>query len=478
MALKDIREFIKVLEANNELQTIDQEVDWNLEIGAITRRCCEISAPSPLFTNIKDHPGGRIFANPLAKWSRVALAMEMAADTLPVDIIKEYMKRRENPIKPILVSDGPCKEVKHIGSEVNLWDFPVPLIHHGDGGRYLGTWHFIVNKDPDSGWVNWGMYRQMVHDEKTLGGLLIPSQDGPSIFYKYEGRNKPMEFATVIGPDPLSALVSCSPVGFGVNEADVAGALRKEPVEMVKCETVDLMVPAHAEIIIEGIVLPNERKEEGPFGEYTGYSAGGRAPRPVFHVQAVTHRKNPILTMSNMGTPLDDWDIVSSVGFSADFTQELRRKGFPIRDVAYVAPQCSVHLVVVSTKTPYAGIAKQIASAIWSTKGGLTTPYVIVCNDDVDPTNMDLVMHAMTTKCHPVKGITVIPNAVGHALLAFTDPHETLHHQGHWCLIDCTWPTDWPKEHIPSRMSFEVNYPEEIKKKVLGNWHKKYGFKE
>ncbi|HLC41639.1 MAG TPA: UbiD family decarboxylase [Methylomirabilota bacterium] len=476
MPLKDIREFIEVLEANQELQTIDQEVDWNLEIGAITRRCCELSGPAPLFTRIKDYPGKRILGNPLAKSSRVALAFEMDADTRPADIIKEFMRRREEPVKPVLVSDGPCKEVKHVGSGVNMLDLPVPFVHQGDGGRYLGTWSFVVNKDPDSGWVNWGMYRQMVHDETTLGGPLIPGQHGPSIYYqKYQARNKPMEFATVIGPDPVSALVSASPVGFGVNEVDIAGALRKEPVELVKCETVDLYVPAHAEIIIEGIVMPNERKEEGPFGEGTGYSAGGRVPAPVYHVQAVTHRKDPIFTMSNMGTPVHDWDIVAAVGFSADYTRELKQKGFPIRDVAYVIPQCSANLVVVSTETPYYGIAKRIASTIWSTIGGIVTPWVIVCNDDVDPTNLNQVMHAVVTKCHPVKGITVTPNVPGHAYLPYLDPHERLYKQGHWCLFDCTWPIDWPREHIPPRSSFDDIYPEEIKAKVLANWSK-YGF--
>ena len=478
MSLKDIREFIKILEENQELQPIEQEVDWQLEIGAITRRCCELSSPCPLFTNIKDYPGSRIFANPLAKWARVAIAMGMDADTSPVKIIEEYMERSSSPIKPIQVSTGPCKDVKLLGDEVNLKDFPAPLIHKGDGGRYLSTWHFMVNKDPDSDWVNWGMYRQMIHDEKTLGGLLIPIQDGPSIYYqKYEARDKPMEFATVIGPDPISALVSCNPVGYGVSEVDIAGGIRREPVELVKCETVDLMVPAHAEIIIEGIVKPYERKEEGPFGEYTGYMAGGRAPRAVFHVKAITHRKDPILTMSNMGIPIDDSDIANSIGFSADFTGELKRKGFPIRGIAYVVPQCSLSLLVVSTEVPYAGIAKQIATAVWSTKAGVCAPYVIVCDADVDPTNLDQVIHALTTKCHPVNGITVIPDAVGHPLLPFSSSHERIHQKGHWCLFDCTWPTDWPAEEIPSRISFEVNYPKALQEKVKTNWTR-YGFKE
>ncbi|MDY6970806.1 MAG: UbiD family decarboxylase [Thermodesulfobacteriota bacterium] len=477
MALKDIREFIELLKRNEEVQPIDMEVDWNLEIGAITRRCCEISAPAPLFNRIKDYPGARIFANPLAKWSRVALAMGMDAHASPGAIIKEYAHRSRSPIKPVLVSSGPCKEIKHIGDAVDLEALPAPLIHHGDGGRYLSTWHSIVNKDPDRDWVNWGMYRQMIHDKKTLGGLMIPSQDGPSIYYqRYEARNRPMEFATVIGSDPISALVSCNPVGFGVNEVDVAGGIRREPVELVKCETVDLLVPAHAEIILEGTVIPHERKEEGPFGEYTGYNAGGRDLRPVFHVQAITQRKDPILTMSNMGVPVDDCDIACAMGYSAAITRELNRKGFPIRDVAYVVPQCGATLVVVSTKVPYAGIARQIATAIWSDKSGMHFPYVIICDEDVDPTNLDQVMHALTTKCHPLNGIATISNMPGNPLLPFVTPHERQHVIAHCCLFDCTWPTDWPDKAIPSRVSFDANYPKEIQEKVISNWGN-YGFK-
>lgn len=478
MALKDIREFISLLKKEGDLQEISEEVDWNLEIGAITRRTCELSGPSPLFTNIKDYPGARIFANPLAKWSRVALAMGMESKTSPVTIIQEYMRRNNSPIKPLLISDGPCKEVKQIGKAVNLYDLPAPFIHEGDGGRYLSTWHFTVNKDPESNWVNWGMYRQMIHDENTLGGVMLPFQHGPMIYYqKYEAHNKPMEFATVIGPDPISALVSANPVGFGVSEADIAGGIRGEPIELVKCETVDLLVPAHAELIIEGVVRPHERKDEGPFGEYTGYMAGERAPRPVYHVQAITHRKNPILTMSNMGIPIDDWDIVSSLGFSVAITQELKRKGFPIRDVAYIVPQCSVNLLVVSTKVPYAGIARQIAAAVWSDKSGMTTPYIIVCDEDVDPTNLDQVLHALSFKCHPLNGIMNMANMPGNPLLPFSTPHERMHHIGHNCLFDCTWPVDWPKESIPKKVSFDNIYPEEIKERVLSKWSQ-YGFKK
>lgn len=479
MPSKDIREFIALLEKKGHLQRISQEVDWNLEAGAISRRGCELKLPAILFEKLKDYPPGyRLLANPLATFSRLSLAMGLPEDTPYTELVEQYLHRSTQLIKPIQVKDGPCKEEIYKAEEVNLLKFPVPLIHEGDGGRYLGTWHLVVTKDPDSGWVNWGMYRQMVLDKTSLGGIFVPFQHGPMQYYqKYEARSKPMPFATCIGVDPLSTLAACNPVEYGVNEVEVAGGLRGEPIELVQCETVDLLVPAHSEIVIEGEVLPKERREEGPFGEYTGYMAGGRAPRPVYRVKAITHRKDPILTMSNMGVPIDDCDISNSIGFGARLTGELRRKGVPIRGTVCMIPQCSLFVAVVSVKVPYAGIAHQIASTIWADKAGVFTPYVVVCDEDVDPSNVDEVLHAIATKCHPTRGIMTFPQSTGNPLNPFSDLHERTYAKAPKCLLDCTWPVDWPKEAIPKKVSFETIYPEEIKERVLSNWFQ-YGFKK
>ena len=478
MALRDIREFIEVLKANQKLQTIDQEVDWNLEIGAITRRCCEISAPSPLFTNIKDYPGGRIFGNPLAKLSRIALAMEMDADARPVDIIREYMKRRETPVKPVLVSDGPCKEVKHIGDDVNLLDFPAPFVHQGDGGRYLCTWHFMVNKDPDSGWVNWGMYRQMIHNARTLGGLCLPYSDQGRIFYgKYVPQNKPMPFATVIGAAPLCSLVAMTPLGIGISEVDYAGGLSKEPVDLVKCITSDIHVPAQAEIVIEGEVLPDATVEEGPFGEYTGYRGSPRMPRSVYRVKAITYRNDPILTMSNMGVPVDDCALGMSLVFSGEVRKLLVDHGIPVTGV-FLPPEGICSACFVGVKTIYSNIAVQIANLIFGSKfAAAWVNQVIVVDDDVDPYDINDVFHAWATKCHPERGIFVYPRMVSAPLIPFNSFEERTYSRGAKVVYDCTWPLDWDKKtEVPYKSAFKTIYPKEVQEKVLKNWEK-YGFK-
>ncbi len=472
MTPKGLREFIALLEGKGHLKQIDKEVDWNLEAGAISRRGCELKLPALLFNKLKDYPAGyRLMANPLATFPRLALAMGLSEDTSYTELVDQYLERSTTMIKPIQVKNGPCKEEIIQGDDVDILKFPVPLIHEGDGGRYMGTWHLVVTRDPDSDWVNWGMYRQMVLDKISMGGIMVPFQHGPMQYYqKYEARGNPMPFATCIGVDPLSTLAACNPVEYGVNEVEVAGGLRGEPIELVKCETSDLLVPANAEIIIEGEVLPEERRDEGPFGEYTGYMAGGRAPRPVYRVKAITHRKNPILTMSNMGVPIDDCDISNSIGFGARLTGELRKKGFPIRGSVCIIPQCSLFVAVVSVKVPYAGIAHQIASTIWADKAGVFTPYVVICDEDVDSSNMDEVMHAIATKCHPAKGIMIFPQSTGNPLYPFSDAHERTYAKAPKCLLDCTWPVDWPKEDIPRKVSFDVCYPSEIKERVLRNW--------
>jgi 4-hydroxy-3-polyprenylbenzoate decarboxylase len=217
---KDNREFIKALESHGELVTIQQEVDWDLEMGAIVRRVCEKKLPAPYFKKIKDYPGFEALGAPLATYSRLAIAMGMNPKASVPEISDEYVRRTTgNPIQPILIDrkNAPCKEHTLLGKDADLFKLPGPMVHDGDGGRYLATWHFVVARDPDTGAINWGMYRQMVFDEKTMVGPVLPFSDMGKMFYgKYVPKNKPMPFATVIGCDPLSGIAACAPSGGSI----------------------------------------------------------------------------------------------------------------------------------------------------------------------------------------------------------------------------------------------------------------------
>jgi 3-polyprenyl-4-hydroxybenzoate decarboxylase len=438
MIFHDLREYIRLLDQKGEVVHIKQEVDWHLELGAIIRRSYDLKAPAPLFEKIKGYSQGfRILGAPIGTsslpnqyFSRLALSLDMPADFSYEQIVNEYNKKRGRQlIPPVWVPTGPCKENILLGDEIDLFKFPVPYVHEGDGGRYIGSWHIVVTKDPDSGWVNWGMYRLMVVDRTTMTGLLRRDQHiGQHYYQKYEARNKPMEFAVAIGTEPVSSIVGATRVPAGVNEADVVGGLRGRDC----------------------------------------------TPKPVFRVTAITHRNDPIQVHSCMGVPVDDSAVVTTVIRAANILEELKEKGFPVRTV-YCPPETVSHMAVISTEVPFANFAKQLACAVWGSNAGRTIWYLVVVDKDIDPTRMDQVLWALTSRCHPQRGIFSMGSSWGMALPTFLSRYERENGLGSQVLFDCTWPKEWPKEEIPKTASFEEVWPKEIQEKVIKNWQR-YGF--
>jgi len=475
MPFADVREFIKELEKKNEAVQIEKEVNWNLGAGAMLRYSIEAKLPAPFFKKVADYPSGyTIFGNMLANFRRIAIAMEIDPDIPPKELMEEYIRREKNPIKPILLDTGPCKENIDLGEEIDLFKFPIPLIHEGDGGRYIGTWSIVITKDIENGWVNWGMYRNMVHDKNTIAMHAGPYTHFGNMLSKYEDRGEAMKAAIVIGAGPISTMCAAAPIPYGISEADIAGGIRKQPIELVKCETTDLMVPATAEIVIEGEIRPGELKEEGPFGEFSGYIVSPRDLAPVFHVEAVTYRNNPILCVSCAGIPIYDEHAMGPIIQGAEYLEALRKRGLPVTGVNLL-PECSNHLLVVATKTPYAMIAEEIAHVVWGTRGGRYIPYLIIVNDDVDPFDTTQVFHALATKCHPYRGIIKQEKAVGIPLFPWANRFERDHSIGARAYFDCTWPLEWDKSDIPKRVAFNDLYSKEIKEKALEIWQE-YGY--
>ncbi len=476
MIFKDNREFISALEKTGDIVKIKEEIDWELEAGAVVRRTNELQGPAVLFEKIKGYSSDyRIFGTPMATSRRIALAMGMPVHSSARDIQIQYEKRMGKPVKPNLIKDAPCKEVKQTGKDIDLFSLPAPLIHSGDGGRYIATWHLVANRDPDSKWMNWGMYRAMIHDRNTLGCLIMPYQHQGIIYYsKYLTNNKPMPFAIAIGCDPLVSMVASAFVRKGESEVDYAGALHQAPLEVVQCETNDLLVPAHAEIIIEGEVAVDRLLPEGPFGEYTGYRHPERRLLPAFVVKAITHRKAPILTMSNMGMPVDESAACMGITASISIKDFLRRRGVEVKDV-HVPAETATFLAIVSVENPGDGTAERIKNIIAS--GRVNISKVLVVDTDIDPFNLAQVVHALSTKCHPGRGIFTTLTAGVNPLTPYLSHQERKSGTDALAVMDCTWPSSWSREtDIPPRVSFNEVYPEEIKKKVLDNW-KKYGFK-
>jgi len=478
----DLREWISALERARELERVSIEVDWNLEVGAIVRRLCETNGPAVLFEKIKDYPKGyRILGAPMAqsrrqRYARLAIALDLPPESSVREITESYLERQKNSIPPVVVSSAPCQENVLTGEEIDLLKFPVPLIHGDDGGRYIGTWHTVITKEPQTGWVNYGMYRLMVHGKKRMGGLIGPIQDFHRHLREYRRLGRPMEFAVAIGTEPLTAMISCISLQGKKSEAEVIGGLRGKPLELVRCKTVDLEVPATAEIIIEGVVNPDELEEEGPFGEYTGY-VGGRERRPVFHVTAITHRSDPILTMTSIGVPVDEDHVVMPIANAAEVLEEVRdRKGFPV-DFIYILPESAMHFWAVSTRVLDKTYPRRLAMAIWATKSGRYANYLLLVNDDVDVTDLRSVIWAMATRVHPVRDVWQVPRAYTSILLPFLSPEEKKSGEGAYLLLDGTWPADLSPGEVPKVSSFSRLWPEEIREKVLGRW-KEYGFED
>lgn len=474
----DLREFMDACAAAGEMITIDREVDWNLEAGAIARRITEIGAPMAFMPKVRGaNEGFSILASPIAKgwhgdFSRVAIAMGLDPRTPFQKLMDEFIVRSKNPIRPLQVASGPCKENKLVGSDINLFKFPAPYLHEGDGGRYINTFGVTACKDPDSAWVNWGVYRHMIHRKSILGGIVNPFQHIGMIYYqKYEARNQPMPFSIFFGGCPSSAMVGSMAIPAGVSEAEIAGGLRRAPLQLVKSETNDLLVPATSEIVIEGHVRPYERWDEGPFGEATGYRASPRMPRPVFRVDCITHRNNPIIPISCPGIELDECEILFSVfSLTAGMERELRSAGLPIRGVL-APPGLKFALLLVTVEPGHPGITDRVVSVVRSSKMGVFFQYVVVTDEPVDVTNLPETMHAVLAKTHPVSGIQIMDLAPGHPLIPFSDLHDKLHSRGASLSFDGTTPLEWlDGEQAPRRVSFMNSYPKEIRERVSSRW--------
>ncbi len=470
MAFNDVRNFIGALEASGDLLRIKEEVDWDCEAGALARLGCENQGPAFLLEKIRDYPGHRMLTSPLSTWRRAAITVGLDPNTSPKEIIDEVFKRLANPIKPVLVNEAPCQANIMMGEDVDLFTFPTPMVHDGDGGRYIGTWTILITKDPDTGWVNWGMYRGMIHNEKYLGGLVSPQSDAGKILYgKYMPKNKPMPFARVIGADPISGLAACLSPGVEVDEVDLAGGLMGEPMPLVKCKAVDLEVPAYSEVVLEGEYFPDVSAAEGPFGEFTGFRTSPRAPRPLARVTCITYRDDPIHLISCPGMPMTESAIISGgIGMTASIKELLLGQGIPIREV-YVPPEGGNCLVIVSTDTPYSGIANLIGNVIFGSRSSMfSVQHLIVVGADVDVYALNKVVHALGTQCHPGRGISIRNREFTGPLVPSLSFEERLWHSGSKVVYDCTFPVNWKKDiETPTRTDFSTSYSKETQEKVL-----------
>lgn len=492
MPLTDLRQYIEALRALDEIQEIAAPVSLNLEVGAIIRRCCETGAPAPLFNAFSDHPSGfRILGAPAATSARRDLELVRAAASLELpptasglDIAEAIASSLDlDAVQPVIVDDASCFENVATGGDVDLSRLPVPLLHDGDGGRYLNTFGCIVARTPDGGWTNWSIARMMLVDGKRMTGLVSPEQHIGMVAKSWADIGKPMPFALALGVEPSIPFICAMPLPAHVDEAARLGALMRRPIKTVRCRTVDLEAPASAEILIEGHLHLDQTTKEGPMGEYAGYVPVEPAMNgPVYHVSAMSHRNNAILPVVAAGEPAEENHTVWGTAISAQILHELRAAGIPTT-AAWIPFQAALHWLVVTVPRDWrrrTGIdtaqafCQKIGETIFKTKAGAVIPKVIVLNDDVDPTNLKELTWAFATRCHPFLGHAVFDHIGSSPLLAYLRHSEKISSTTGKIVYNCLPPDEWG-EALPIRASFRHGYPPEIVDRVRRRWSE-YGF--
>ena len=481
MAIPDLNEWIELLEKEEEVAKIKTKVDWNLELGGITQECFDREGPALLFENIKDYNNTicrRFFTGALATYPRIALMLGLPKDTPYKELISIWKEKSKNRIKPKIVESGPVKENILRGDDIDLFQFPAPLWHKLDGHRYMGTFDGVVTKERDSDWINVGLYRRALHNKNQLG---IAFTIGQHIWmhwrsYRKQGENVPI--AAAVGWNPILPAVACSHQGVGVCEYEVMGGLLGEPVELVKCETSDLLVPAAAQIIFEGELDTNFDSfiMEGPFGEYTGYYCTVPHTRPIFNVKCITFRNDPILQGTLEGVPINEDHRICSIHHSASIYDLLDERMRGVTAVN-VDPSTGWANVFVQIDNNYFGQVQQVAANIWSSgMSVMVGKNVFVFDKDIDIFDLQKVMWAIAYRVKPTRDIVMFPG--WHSPLDPSEhPKDRVHEavkKGHRLLIDCTKPIDWPRtddwfgERFPP-----LAYPDdETMKQVRENWEK------
>jgi len=429
MKYKDLRDFISLLEARGELKRISQEIDPYLEMTEICDRTLKAGGPALLFENVKgsDMPVlGNLFGTP----ERVALGMgeESVTALREVGKLLAQLKEPEPPkgmkdaweklpvfrkvldMAPKVVKGAPCQAKVVEGDEVDLAKIPVQTCWPGDAGPLI-TWGLVVTRGPDKPRQNLGIYRMQVIGRNKVIMRWLAHRGGALDFRDFQKSNpgEPFPIAVALGADPATILGAVTPVPDTLSEYAFAGLLRGGKTEVTTCIGSELQVPASAEIVLEGHLQPGEMADEGPFGDHTGYYNEVES-FPVFTIDRITSRREPIYHSTYTGRPPDEPAILG-VALNEVFVPILQKQ-FPEIVDFYLPPEgCSYRMAVVSMKKQYPGHAKRVMFGVWSfLRQFMYTKFVIVTDDDVNVRDWNDVIWAMTTRMDPARDITLVEN--------------------------------------------------------------------
>ncbi len=477
MAFSDLRDFIRALEKNKELKRIPFEVDPYLEITEFADRSVKSGGPALLFEKPKGSTTP-VLINAFASMRRMEIALEVDSVQEVADRISEFLAMRMpqgligklkmlpklaevGAFFPKIVSEGACKEVV-LKDRFSLLDFPILHCWPQDGGRFI-TLPMVFSKNPETGKRNCGMYRLQVYDERTTGMHWQTHKQGAEHYRRLlaEGKQTRMDVAVAIGSDPAAMYSAILPLPPDLDEMMIAGFLRSKPVEMVKCETSDIEVPANSEIVLEGYVTLGELRREGPFGDHTGYYSL-EDDYPVFHVTCITHRKNPIYATTIVGPPPME-DFYMGKAIERIFLPLMRMQLPEVRDMCMPAEGVFHNLMLVSIRKSYPLHARKVMHAIWGLGQAMFSKCIVVVDEDVDVQNVREVAWRALNNIDPQRDIEFVMGPVDSL-----DHASRLPNVGSKMGIDAT--KKWPAEGFVRPWPDVISMPADVQKRVNELW--------
>jgi 4-hydroxy-3-polyprenylbenzoate decarboxylase len=478
MPFKSLREFVEKLEAAGELRRVDAEISPRLEITEYTDRVCKTGGPALLFTNVRGS-AFPVLMNAFGSMRRMALALGVDArpggrdvETIAREIADLLSKKPPTTLAdkvrtlvelfhlsryaPRTVKTGPCKEI--VEREPDLRTLPVLTCWPQDGGPFI-TLPMVFSRHPETGQRNVGMYRMHVYDARTTGMHWHVHKVGAAHYRAYEARGERMPVAVALGGDPAMTYAATAPLPEAVDEVFFAGFLRKRGVELVKCETCDLEVPADADFVLEGTVEPGERRREGPFGDHTGYYSLAD-DYPVFHVECITRRTEPIYPATIVGRPpMEDCYMAKTT--ERLFLPMLRTVLPEIVDMNLPIEGVFHNLALVSIRKQYPFHARKVMHALWGLGQMMFTKAIVVVDEEVNVQDTSEVVWRALANIDPKRDITFTEGPAD--VLDHAAQHPTLSSK---IGIDAT--KKWPAEGFSRDWPDPIDMTPEIKRRIDG----------
>src|SRR3990172_9113168 len=456
MPYRDVREFIKRLEDEGELVRVKAEVDWDQELSAVFVRASKEKNRAILFEKVKgsEFP---VLIGQLTSSKRVELALERNSKELD-DEIENLLNIPRNDFPPVVVEKGRCQEVVLTGNDVDLLKLPVPKFNPKEGGRYI-TAGISISKDPETGARNAGVYRMMVRDKNEINvNFGFPNRHMLRHFLKREKEGKSLDVAIVLGCDPAVWLCAALPLAGKIDEVTQAGAVRGKGVEMVKCKTIDLEVPADCEIVLEGELLPNTKKPEGPYVDFQGYYTKVK-DNYVIRIKCITHRKGAIFDTSMTGkTPEGEMEIYRYL-LSKQQKAQLKKVFPQIVDFTFDSTSMG-HVYIASIRKDKANLVKEIKDKTWSFPWSIMVKILIVVDENIDVNDPSQVMWALATRVDFEKDIYLNPKLQGPSFDVATAGRPSVTK----VTIDATMKI--PEEGYPSKFPEAGKSSKEIVEKI------------